>query len=172
MSRNDPSPFIRPHLQFSTRYVRYLDGSRRLCCFIDSTMFTVDTAGLFEIEDLREAIRMRATDSLKDFQGPYHLDLWKVSAIDESRCEVNSPHFQPKDSNPILTKPSDTATEYIRSLGDSISNVADKFEPSDPLISICPSQPPIEHLHIVGSQRASINAFSPRTYRAGPGQGS
>ena len=56
---------------------------------------------------------------------------------------------QPKDSNPILTKPSDIATEYIRSLGDSISNVADKLEPLDPLISIFPSQPPIEHLHII-----------------------
>jgi len=80
---------------------------------------------------------------------PHRLDLWKVSAINESRCEVSSLHFQPNNSNPILAKPANIVAEYIRSLGDSLSRVADKLDPTDPLFSIFPSQPPIEHLHII-----------------------
>jgi hypothetical protein len=117
-------------------------------------MFTVEEPCRTEIGDLRDIIqRKRAMDILKDIQGPYALELWKVSAIDESRCEVSSPHFQPKDSNLILADK--TVAEHIRSLGDSLSKVADKLEPTDPLFSIFPSQPASEHLHIIVKVRAT-----------------
>jgi hypothetical protein len=59
----------------------------------------------------------------------------------------SSPHFQPKDSNPILHE---TVAEHIRSLEDSISRVADQLNPTDRLLSsIFPSQPPDEYVHVI-----------------------
>ena len=130
------------------------DGSRRLRCLIESesVVFTVEDSCRIEIRDLKKVIqRKRAMGILKDID-PHTLELWRVSAINELRCEVpwlSSLYFQPNDSNPILAKSADTLAEYIRSLGDSLSKVADKLDPTDPLFSIFPSQPPSEHLHII-----------------------
>jgi len=130
------------------------DGSRRLRCLIEiePVVFTVEDSCRIEIGDLKEVIqRKRAMGVLKNIDA-HALDLWKVSAIDESRLEVtwlSSLHFQPHDSNLILAKPADTVAKHIRSLGDSLSKVADKLDPTDPLFSIFPSQPPSEHLHII-----------------------
>jgi len=125
------------------------DGFPWLNCLIENDPFLFPVEGSYcaPIGVLKEAIqRMRAMDILKDV-GPHTLDLWKVSAIDESRREVSSQHFQPKDSNPILAD--ETAVEHIRSLGDDLSKVADKLNPAHPLLSIFPSQPPNGHLHVI-----------------------
>jgi hypothetical protein len=105
-----------------------------------------------EVEELKKQIkRERELGILKDVD-PHTLELWKVSAIDESRCGVTwltSPPFQPNDSNPIAAKPADTLAERIKSLGDSVSQFANKLEPTDSLFSIFPNQPPSEHLHVI-----------------------
>jgi hypothetical protein len=123
------------------------DDSRKLRCVIESGLvFTVEVPCRTEIRDLKEIIqRKRAQDILKGVSSEA-LELWKVSSIDESRCESSSAHFQPKDSNPILH---DTVAEHITSFGDSISRVADQLEPTDRLLSIFPSQPPHECVHVI-----------------------
>lgn len=119
------------------------DGSRELRCVIENDlMFTVEVPCHIEIRDLKQVIQQdRAKDLLKGVS-PDTLELWKVSAIDESRCESSSPHFQPRDSNPILHN------TVKKSLGD-ISRVADQLNPTDPLLSIFPSQPPDEYVHVI-----------------------
>ena len=65
------------------------DGSRRLCCLIESksVVFTVEDSCRIEIGDLKKVIqRKRAMGILKDID-PHTLELWKVSAINELRCE-------------------------------------------------------------------------------------
>ena len=66
------------------------DGSFRLLCLIEgeSEVFTVEEPDHIEIGYLKKVIqRERALDTLKDV-GPHTLKLWKVSAINELRCEV------------------------------------------------------------------------------------
>ena len=70
------------------------DGSRRLRlrCVVERehepVVFNVEEPCRIDICDLKEVIqKKRALDILKDV-GPHTLELWKVSAIDESRCEV------------------------------------------------------------------------------------
>jgi hypothetical protein len=61
--------------------------SYRLRCLIEgeSVVFTVPVAGSAEVGELKELIRRRREkDTLKDV-GSDILELWKVSAIDESR---------------------------------------------------------------------------------------
>jgi len=103
------------------------------------------------VSELKKVIKKeRELGTLKDAD-PHTLELWKVSAIDELRCEVTwltSP-FQPSDSNPITAKPANTLTARIRSLGDSLSKFANELEPMDNLFSIFPNQPPSEHIHII-----------------------
>ena len=77
---------------FATSSVPSQDGSRRLRCVIEHepepVVFTVEESCHIEIGDLKEVIQQkRALGILKDV-GPHTLELWKVSAIDESRCEV------------------------------------------------------------------------------------
>jgi len=123
------------------------DGSCKLRCVIENDLvFIIEVPCRTKISDLKAVIqRKRATDLLKDVS-PDALELWKVSAIDESRCESSSPHFQPKDSNPIIQE---TLAEHVKSLGDSISRVADQLYPTDCLLSIFPSQPPVEYVHVI-----------------------
>jgi len=67
-----------------------VDGSRRLNCLIegDSNVFLVTVERDCVVSDLKEEIqRKRALDTLNNV-GPHTLELYKVSAIDESRCEV------------------------------------------------------------------------------------
>jgi hypothetical protein len=126
---------------------------------IEPVVFTIEDSCRIEIGDLKEIIqRKRATGVLKNIDA-LNLDLWKVSAFDESQCKVtwlSSLHFQPHDSNPIPSRPAETVAKHIGSLGDSISKVADslskvadKLDPTDPLFSIFPSQQPLDHLHII-----------------------
>ena len=66
------------------------DGSCRLNCLIEgeSIVFVVTVGHDCVVSDLKEKIqRERAMDTLKDI-GPHTLELWKVSAIDDPRCEV------------------------------------------------------------------------------------
>jgi len=66
------------------------DGSRRLNCLIEgeSVVFTVEESCRIEIGDLKEGIqRKRAMVILKDID-PHTLELWKVSTINKSRCQV------------------------------------------------------------------------------------
>ena len=51
--------------------------------------------------------------------------------------------FQPNDSNPITAKPADTLAGRI---GSSLS---DQLDPTDPIFSIFPNQPPGENVHII-----------------------
>jgi len=63
------------------------DGSRRLNCLIEgeSNVFLVTVERDCVVSDLKEKIQMkRALDSLRNV-GPHTLELWKVSAIDDSR---------------------------------------------------------------------------------------
>ena len=51
-------------------------------------VFTVEESCRIEVEGLKEVIqRKRALSTLKDVD-PHTLELWKVSTINESRCEV------------------------------------------------------------------------------------
>jgi hypothetical protein len=51
----------------------------------ESVVFTVKIPPGFEVEELKKGIKKeRELDTLKNV-GPHILDLWKVSAIDESR---------------------------------------------------------------------------------------
>jgi hypothetical protein len=61
------------------------DGSRRLNCLIEgkSIVFLVTVGHDCVVSDLKKEIRERALDILKDID-PHTLELWKVSAIDES----------------------------------------------------------------------------------------
>jgi hypothetical protein len=71
-----------------------INDSRRLRCVIesDSVVFTVEVSCRIEIGDLKKVIqRERAMGILKEID-PHKLELWKVSAIDESRCEVTYSH--------------------------------------------------------------------------------
>ena len=66
------------------------DGSRRLNCLIEgeSIVFPVTVGHDCVVGELKEKIQeKRAMDTLKDV-GPHTLELWKVSTINESRCEV------------------------------------------------------------------------------------
>jgi Crinkler effector protein N-terminal domain len=68
------------------------DASRRLNCLIENEYipFIVTVGRDYVVSELKEEIQgKRAMDILKDV-GPHTLELWKVSAIDESRCEVTS----------------------------------------------------------------------------------
>ena len=62
-------------------------SSYRLRCLIEgeSVVFPVDVERSIEVGDLKEAIqRKRAPDTLKNV-GAHILELWKVSAIHQSR---------------------------------------------------------------------------------------
>jgi hypothetical protein len=51
-------------------------------------VFTVEESCRIEIADLKKEIKSeRALDTLM-YVGPHTLELWKVSAINKSRCEV------------------------------------------------------------------------------------
>ena len=67
------------------------DGSRRVNCLIEgeSIVFPVTVGRDWVVGELKEAIQSkRVLGTLKDVD-PHTLELWKVSAIDESRlCEV------------------------------------------------------------------------------------
>lgn len=68
-------------------------GSRRLDCLIEGEfeVFSVTAELDFEVIDLKKKIKEEAVHgTLKDVDS-YILELWKVSAIDESLCEVTSP---------------------------------------------------------------------------------
>jgi hypothetical protein len=74
----------------STASVPIQDGSRRLYCLIEgeSIIFLVTIGRDCVVSELKQEIqRERALDTLKNVD-PHILELWKVSAIDESRCEV------------------------------------------------------------------------------------
>ena len=98
------------------------------------------------VSELKEEIQgKRALDTLKNV-GPHILELWKVSAIDESRSEVtwlSALPFQPNDSNPITAKPADTLAERIE------SGLSDQLDPTDPIFSIFPNQPPGGNVHVI-----------------------
>ena len=129
------------------------DKSRRFHCVIERlVVFTVIAPCNFEVGDLKKEIQKeQALDTLKDV-GLHTLELWKVSAIDESQCEVtllSSLPFQHKDSNPIAMKPADFLAEHVGSLGDSIGQFADQLDPTDSLRIIFSIQPPSKHIHII-----------------------
>jgi hypothetical protein len=66
------------------------DGSRRLNCLIEgeSIIFPVTVERNWVVGDLKKEIkRERALGTLKDVD-PHTLELWKVSVINELRCEV------------------------------------------------------------------------------------
>ncbi|KIM72228.1 hypothetical protein PILCRDRAFT_99398 [Piloderma croceum F 1598] len=68
------------------------DGSCRLNCLIEgeSIVFVVTTGHDCAVSNLKEDVQCKqAMDTLKDV-GPHTLELWKVSAINELRCEVMS----------------------------------------------------------------------------------
>jgi Crinkler effector protein N-terminal domain len=130
------------------------DGSHKLNCLIEgeSIVFTVPVGRDWNISNFKKAIQSkRELDTLKGVD-PHTLELWKVSAIDESRCEMTwliSRPSQPKDSNPIAAKLADTLTERIGFMGDSLSKFADKLDPTDSLFIIFSKQPPSEYIHII-----------------------
>jgi hypothetical protein len=65
-------------------------GSRQLNCLIEgeSIVFPVTFTHDCVVGEFKEVIQSKsAPDTLKDV-GPHTLELWKVSTIDDSRCEV------------------------------------------------------------------------------------
>ena len=79
------------------------DGSRKLSCLIEGEpiVFAVTAGRDWVVSELKNAIKKeRELDTLKNV-GPHTLALWKVSAIDESRCDIGLlPH--PNRSTSIL----------------------------------------------------------------------
>jgi hypothetical protein len=124
---------------------------RLLKCLIEgeSIVFSVTADRDFQVSELKEVIqRKRELDTLKN-EHPYTLELWKVSVIEESLCEVTSHFFQPKDSDPIAAVPHNTLRQRIRSMGDDLPNFADKLDPSARIFSIFPRQPDREYIQII-----------------------
>src|SRR6266550_381781 len=76
-----------------TPHVPGQDGPPQLNlnCLIEGEykVFKVTVEHDWEVNDLKEGIRSKATRVLKDVDA-YTLELWKVSAIDDLRCEVTS----------------------------------------------------------------------------------
>jgi hypothetical protein len=110
------------------------DKPRRLRCLIEgeNVVFTAQVPSNFEVGDLEEVIQSeRVLGVLKDI-GTVEGESYRVAI--ESRCKLTwltSPPFQPNDSNPITAQPADTlASERIRSLGDSLSQFANKLDRS------------------------------------------
>ena len=67
-----------------------MPATLRLQCLIkgESIVFPVTVEQDDDVGELKEVVQSeRALDSLKDV-GPHTLELWKVSAIDESLCEM------------------------------------------------------------------------------------
>ena len=130
------------------------DNSRRLKCLIvgESTVFTVivqrhESDYEPEVSDLKKDIQ-REGAPLKNVH-PYNLELWKVSIIDDLRCEVTLLFFQPKGSAPIFAMPDNTLLQRIKSMGDDLSVFADKLDPSDSIFSIFSTQPDTKYIHII-----------------------
>jgi hypothetical protein len=76
-----------PTAMFAVSSVPSQDGSRRLNCLIEgeSIIFVVTAGHDWMVSDLNEDVqRKRAMDTLKNV-GAHTLELWKVSAINESR---------------------------------------------------------------------------------------
>jgi hypothetical protein len=115
-------------------------------------VFTVTVPSNFEVDDLKAAISKRRERGILKDVDPTTLELWQVSATDESRRKVTwltFLSFQPKDSNPIAVKPADSLAERVGSLGDSLAQCADKLDPTDSLKIIFPIELPSEHIHII-----------------------
>ena len=110
-----------------SHFVQLNDESRQLNCLVhsESTVFVVTLGRDAVVCDLKKEIkRVRPLDAVKD---PHTLELWEVSAINKSRCEVTSLIlllFQPNNSNPIIVQPADTLAERIGSLGYSLNKFA------------------------------------------------
>ena len=123
-----------------------------LNCLIDgeSIVFPVAAKRDTKVGYLKEIIRSkRELDTLKDI-GPHTLELWKVSAIDESRCKatwLTLLPFQPKCS--LSATPSHNLVERFRSMRNSPSEFADFMEPTDKLYKIFPGQPSTDDLHVI-----------------------
>jgi hypothetical protein len=129
------------------------DGSHRPNCLNGkSIVFLVTMGHNYVVSNLKEEIQgKRAMGVLKNIDS-HTLELWKVSAINESRCKViwlSSLLFQLNDSNPITTKLADTLAKRVQSLGDSLSKFANKPDPMDTLFSIFPHQPSSKYVHII-----------------------
>jgi hypothetical protein len=90
MKNAAPPPIhLAPTAMFATS-VSSQDGSCQLNCLIkgESIIFLVTAGCNCMVSDLKEDVqRKEAMGILKDID-PHTLELWKVSAIDESRCEV------------------------------------------------------------------------------------
>lgn len=130
------------------------DNSLRLKCLIvgESTVFTVivqrhESDYEPEVSDLKKDIQ-REGAPLKNVHH-YNLELWKVSAIVNLRCEVTPLFFQPKDSTPIFAMPDNTLRQCIRSMGNDLSVFADKLDPSDSIFRIFSAQPDTKYIHII-----------------------
>ena len=81
---------LAPTAMFVTSSAPIQDSSRQLNCLInrESIVFVVTVGCDCVVSELKEEIqRKRAMGILKDVD-PHTLELWKVSTIDESRCEV------------------------------------------------------------------------------------
>jgi hypothetical protein len=87
--RTVPTSHLAPTTMLDTP-VPSQDVSLELSCLIEgeSIVFEVTVGRNWGVSALKKAIKSeRALGTLKDV-GPHTLELWKVSAIDESRCEV------------------------------------------------------------------------------------
>jgi Crinkler effector protein N-terminal domain len=66
------------------------DGSRKLNCLIEgeTVVFPVTAERDWVVGELKEAIQSKRALGTLNGVDPHTLELWKVSAIYESRCEV------------------------------------------------------------------------------------
>jgi Crinkler effector protein N-terminal domain len=124
------------------------DGSRLLRCLIEgeSAVFTVQVSSRIEIGDLKEVVqRKRALDTLKNV-GPHTLELWKVSAINESRCEVTwlTPTLQ--QVNIDLKNHNNHSVSHLKL--ENLEGVQELTSWKS-VEAYWSSQPPTEYLHII-----------------------
>ena len=130
------------------------DDDLLLCCVIEgeSESFQIRVEGSswhnpkVMVGDLKKKIQEeRENDSLAGV-GAHNLVLWKVRAIEDSRCQtiwLTSLSFQPKDTNPIDVNLADLAS--IR----TDEQLAEKLPSTRPVGYIFPNQPPLDRLHII-----------------------
>ena len=124
------------------------DGSRRLLCLIEgeSVVFATEESCRIEIGDLKEVIqRKREMDTLKDV-GPHTLELWKVSTIDESRCEVTWLTPTPQQVNIDLETLNKHSLSHLKL--ESLQGV-EELTSWKSVEEYWSNQPPTTYLHII-----------------------
>ncbi|KAF8309782.1 hypothetical protein F5887DRAFT_1091837 [Amanita rubescens] len=93
------------------------------------------TVGDVEVGDLKNEIKKQCAVSFEGVDSR-HLELWKVSAIDDPLCEM-TPLFSAQGLQP---------NTLVKRLEDDLSKFADQLDAVDSVFGIFPTQGPVSPL--------------------------